>query len=164
MPTDHAELIQKLRDLDRSVIDINTREQAVEWSAQALGAMKRAQAAIQQMEAQLRAAKTIVHCKDEQASHIRREYGDLRAKAADVQGERDANAILTDEVARLEAEVAALKLGNQRYETIRRLNPQAFLDAYVLNRRTGKAFDEIVDDLRPFVFPAGAGLGSRQEG
>lgn len=44
--------------------------------------------------------------------------------------------------------------GSDRYETVRRMNPQAFLDAYILNQRTGKPFDEVIDDLKPFVRPA----------
>lgn len=47
--------------------------------------------------------------------------------------------------------IETLKVGHDRYETVRRMNVQQFQDAFVLNRRTGKPFDEIVDDLKPFL-------------
>jgi hypothetical protein len=47
-------------------------------------------------------------------------------------------------------EVERLRAGHDRYEVVRRMNVDAFRDAYVLNRRTGKPFDEIVADLGPF--------------
>jgi hypothetical protein len=47
----------------------------------------------------------------------------------------------------------ALRVGHDRYETVRLMKPGDFLNAFVLNTRTGKPFDEIVDDLRPFVRP-----------
>ena len=53
----------------------------------------------------------------------------------------------------LTARVAELEAAADRYETVRRLNVPQFRDAFVLNTRTGKPFDEIIDDLRPFVRP-----------
>jgi len=50
-----------------------------------------------------------------------------------------------------EQELERLRLGYERYETARRMNPQQWADAWKLNISTGKAFDEIIDDLRPFV-------------
>jgi hypothetical protein len=47
-------------------------------------------------------------------------------------------------------EVERLRAGHDRYEIVRRMDVDAFRDAYVLNRRTGKPFDEIVADLGPF--------------
>ena len=47
-------------------------------------------------------------------------------------------------------EIVRLRAGHDRYEVVRRMNVDAFRDAYVLNRRTGKPFDEIVDNLAPF--------------
>ncbi|MGL4648071.1 MAG: hypothetical protein ACRC1H_01585 [Caldilineaceae bacterium] len=47
-------------------------------------------------------------------------------------------------------EVERMRAGHDRYEIVRRMNVDAFRDAYVLNRRTGKPFDEIVADLGPF--------------
>ena len=38
-----------------------------------------------------------------------------------------------------------------RYELIRRLSPRDFSDIYQLNISTGKPFDEIIDNLLPFV-------------
>ncbi len=53
-------------------------------------------------------------------------------------------------VREMRAEIARLKAGHDRYEVVRRMNVQQFQAAYVLNRRTGKPFDEIVSDLAPF--------------
>ena len=50
-------------------------------------------------------------------------------------------------------EIERLRAGHERYETVRRMNAQQFTDAFTLSLRTGKPFDEIVDDLRPFVRP-----------
>ena len=43
-----------------------------------------------------------------------------------------------------------LRIGFERYETARRMNPSQWADAWELSS-TGKGFDEIVDDLRPFL-------------
>lgn len=48
-------------------------------------------------------------------------------------------------------EVARMHKGHERYETARRMNPQQWADAWKLNCSTGKPFDEIIDDLRPFM-------------
>lgn len=42
----------------------------------------------------------------------------------------------------------------RRYEIVRRMSVPAFQDAFVLNRRTGKPFDEIIDELAPFYLTA----------
>jgi hypothetical protein len=47
-------------------------------------------------------------------------------------------------------EISRLRAGHERYEVVRLMNVDAFRDAYVLNRRTGKPFDEIVAELAPF--------------
>jgi len=64
-----------------------------------------------------------------------------------------------------EQEIERLRLGYERYETARLLNPAQWADAWRLNISTGKAFDEIIDDLRPFVrteiVVAGKGKGAR---
>jgi hypothetical protein len=49
--------------------------------------------------------------------------------------------------------VARLQVGHDRYEVARRMNPAQWRDAWLLNIKTGKPFDEIVDDLRPFLCP-----------
>jgi hypothetical protein len=61
------------------------------------------------------------------------------------------------ELARLRSELAACKedaeryrKGHERYETARLLHPQQWKEAWLLNRNTGKPFDEIIDDLRTF--------------
>lgn len=58
-----------------------------------------------------------------------------------------------DEITALRAEVAALQEDAERYATVRLMNASQFRDALLLNRRTGKPFDEIVSDLRPFFCP-----------
>jgi hypothetical protein len=45
--------------------------------------------------------------------------------------------------------------GFQRYQVARRMNPKQWADAWKLNTTTGKPFDEIIDDLRPFMTPKG---------
>jgi hypothetical protein len=53
------------------------------------------------LQKQLHAAKTIIAGQDERSLHCAREHGLLMQRAADVAGERAANAILTAEVERL---------------------------------------------------------------
>jgi len=53
-------------------------------------------------------------------------------------------------IAELEAENARLRIGYERYETARRMNARQWSDAMSLNFSTGKPFDEIIDDLKPF--------------
>ena len=57
------------------------------------------------------------------------------------------------EVRALRCEVVRLGAGHDRYETARRMNPQQWADAWKLNISTGKPFDEIIDNLRPFMGP-----------
>jgi hypothetical protein len=47
-------------------------------------------------------------------------------------------------------EVERLRAGHDRYEVVRRMNVSAFQDAYVLNRRTGTPFDDIVAEQAHF--------------
>jgi hypothetical protein len=54
------------------------------------------------------------------------------------------------EIEALRADAERWRIGHDRYETVRLLSVPQFQDAYILNRRTGKPFDEIIDDLRPF--------------
>lgn len=68
-------------------------------------------ALIESLSAQLRAAKIVIEGADRRSVHHGREVGALMQQAADVQGERAANAILTEQVERLEAENAALRRG-----------------------------------------------------
>ena len=44
----------------------------------------------------------------------------------------------------------ALAKDAARYAIARRMSPQQWADAWELNHRTGKPFDEIIDDLAPF--------------
>jgi hypothetical protein len=50
-------------------------------------------------------------------------------------------------------EIERLRDGYQRYETARRMNPRQWADAWKLNTTTGKPFDEIIDNMRPFMVP-----------
>ncbi len=54
----------------------------------------------------------------------------------------------------LRAECEVLRAGNDRYEVARRMNATSWRDALQLNMLTGKPFDQIIDELRPFYFPA----------
>lgn len=71
--------------------------------------------------------------------------------------ERDEAIGQRDERARRAAglidQVNALRKGHDRYETARRLSPAQWADVWKLNISTGKPFDEIIDDLRPFTSP-----------
>ena len=49
------------------------------------------------------------------------------------------------------AHAQKLRIGFERYEAARRMNPHQWADAWKLNISTGKGFDEIVDDMRPFL-------------
>lgn len=71
---------------------------------------------------------------------------DAKARIAGMRSEADIFAALNSEIERL-------RIGHERYETVRQLNLAQFRAALELNRRTGKPFDEIIDDLRPFVRP-----------
>ena len=64
-----------------------------------------------------------------------------------------ADAKAREVLAALYAEIDRLEAGHARYETARRMNPRQWADAWKLNISTGKPFDEIVDDLRPFLGP-----------
>lgn len=48
-------------------------------------------------------------------------------------------------------EIESLARGNDRYETARLLNPRAWQEAWQLNVSSGKPFDEIIDELKPFL-------------
>jgi hypothetical protein len=48
-------------------------------------------------------------------------------------------------------EIANLRLARDRYDTARRMNPRQWADAWKLNATTGKPFDEIIDNMRPFM-------------
>ncbi|MFA6204503.1 MAG: hypothetical protein WC710_15095 [Gallionella sp.] len=50
-------------------------------------------------------------------------------------------------------EIERLRVGYDRYEVARRMSPQQWADAWRLNISTGKPFDEIIDQLRPFMIP-----------
>ena len=54
-----------------------------------------------------------------------------------------------------EDDLERLSKGNERYETARRMNPMQWSAAWELNITTGKPFDEIIDNMRPFVYPTG---------
>ena len=45
-------------------------------------------------------------------------------------------------------EIERLRIGHDRYETARLMNPQQWAEACKLNVSTGKPFDEIIDDLK----------------
>ena len=46
-----------------------------------------------------------------------------------------------------QAEIERLKVGHDRYETLRTLNPRQFADLYAESIKSGVAFDDLVDGL-----------------
>jgi len=60
---------------------------------------------------------------------------------------------LANKLASLYCVNGALRTGDERYETARRMNPRQWADAWKLNTTTGKPFDEIIDDMRPCMVP-----------
>ena len=60
---------------------------------------------------------------------------------------------LADHVRKLRATEEYWRIGADRYETARKMNPQQWADAWKLNISTSKPFDEIIDNLRPFMGP-----------
>ncbi len=85
---------------------------------------------------------------------------ELRCMAAEMAAEAD------QEIARLETDLELARIGARRYETARRMSVPMWKDALKLNLSTGKPFDEIIDQLRPFMFPqdaARAGNGGEGE-
>jgi hypothetical protein len=46
------------------------------------------------------------------------------------------------------------QINAERYEIVRRMNPKQFADAWELNVRLGKPFDDIISDLKPFLKPS----------
>jgi hypothetical protein len=48
-------------------------------------------------------------------------------------------------------DIDRLRIGHDRYEAARRMNPRQWADAWHLNLTTGKQFDQIIDDLMPFL-------------
>ena len=75
-----------------------------------------------------------------------------QAKALGKQVEQEAvySSMQFDRIKELEAESERLGIGHERYETVRRMSAQQFKDVFTLNVRTGKPFDQIIDELRPF--------------
>ena len=63
-----------------------------------------------------------------------------------------------------EAEIERLRIGHDRYETARRIPPRQWADVWKLNTTTGKPFDEIIDDMRPFMVPNAPKLTGRGTG
>ena len=66
-------------------------------------------------------------------------------------------------IERLRPENARLRDDAARYAIARRMSPQQWADSWELNHRTGKPFDEIIDDLAPFFGAAVAGGRGKDE-
>lgn len=58
--------------------------------------------------------------------------------------------------AKLSDSLTALVSCAERYEIARRMNPQQWKAAWALNLETGKPFDQIIDEMRPFMRPNAA--------
>lgn len=65
--------------------------------------------------------------------------------------EKDLQQLRNDGMDEVADEIERLRIGYNRYETARLINPSLWADIYQANLLTGKPFDEIIDDLRPFV-------------
>jgi hypothetical protein len=90
-------------------------------------------------------------------AEIERLREQLRLSTVDqVNAEAEANDARA-EIEALRAERDALAKDAARYAIARRMSPQQWADAWELNHRTGKPFDEIIDDLAPFFDAAVAG-------
>jgi hypothetical protein len=59
---------------------------------------------------------------------------------------------------RIQKECAELRKDAERYRTARQMNPRMWKEACMLNLSSGKPFDEIIDDLKPFF---GAAMGEK---
>lgn len=114
---------------------------------------------IEAREAVLEVHASVVRERDEARAAAEKEFDSVMALSA----ERDAVANQSvdfiaamgrewqKERAALTAERDAYRADAERYEIIRCMVPRQFQDAWTLNLRTGKPFDEIIDDLRPFA-------------
>lgn len=51
----------------------------------------------------------------------------------------------------LTEELTNLRIGFERYETVRRMNPELWTKSWLLSIETGKPFDQIIDELKPFI-------------
>lgn len=58
----------------------------------------------------------------------------------------EAQKLIDEQVATIERELITTKQLAERYEYVRRLNPTSFASLFTQNIRTGKHFDDIVDD------------------
>lgn len=77
---------------------------------------------------------------------------DLRLAADELEANQKS---LNAAKALLTAEIERLRKGHERYETARRMNPRLWSEVWGINTVTGKPFDEIIDDLRPFMQKGG---------
>jgi len=50
-------------------------------------------------------------------------------------------------------QLAELRLAAERYDTARLMSPRQWAAAWEINTSTGKPFDEIIDNMRPFMLP-----------
>jgi hypothetical protein len=57
---------------------------------------------------------------------------------------------LVAELAACKTEAERYRKGHERYATARTMSSQQWKDAWMLSANTGKPFDEIIDDLKPF--------------
>jgi hypothetical protein len=75
----------------------------------------------------------------------------------------DADEVLRPRILQLEGQVEPLSIGHARYEVARRMNPRQWAEAWNLNLTTGKPFDQIIDDLAPFMMQRLAGRITQEE-
>lgn len=48
-------------------------------------------------------------------------------------------------------ELERLRISHDRYEIVRQMNPRQFAAAFEINLNLGKPFDQIIDELKPFM-------------
>jgi hypothetical protein len=56
-----------------------------------------------------------------------------------------------EQLARAWIDRERMRIGHDRYEIVRRMHVPMFKDAVQLSIRTGKPFDQIIDELKPFA-------------
>lgn len=78
---------------------------------------------------------------------------ELRNSIADTDPNIMSDRELVEQPGKLKAQLDEYKKKAELYEIVRRMNPIAFKAAFQYNISTGKPFDEIISELKPFYFP-----------
>ena len=102
-----------------------------------------------------------IHVNDDVCAYTMRSHAAEIAARADARiAELEQSVTVRDtEIARLETDLELARIGARRYEVARRMNVRQLIDARTMHMH-GKPFDEIMDELRPFMFPQEARAGN----